>query len=116
MSERTFTVQRVIPRSPWDVYEFLADEGQQTQWRERHTGGWGTVAEASPYTQVVYSDRLIFDIEPEGQETLVRMTKTHSGSGALGGFALRMRSRRTHEDDLMSILMRIESALVYNDM
>lgn len=113
MSERAFTAQRVIARTPWDVFDFIADGSQQSMWRDRHNMAGQYVEESEPYTRILYSDRLEFTFEPSGEDTLVTLTRTREGKGAMGAVSLRMFSRRAGEEEMGALLARIESAMLY---
>lgn len=116
MSERTFEVTRVIARTPWDVFDFIADGSQQHVWRERFGAGTAHVVEAEPYTRIEYSDGLVFAVEPQGEDTLVTLSRTRRGKGVVGAATLRMFSRKSAEYDMGALLARIEAGLVYGNM
>lgn len=113
MSTRVFTVQRLIARTPWDVYEFLADESLQSQWRERGETH-GQLVEAEPYTSVEYSSRWVFTIEPQEENTLLTLTRTIEGSGTLNRFGLWFLDRSSRQQDMAAVLARVEAAVVFD--
>lgn len=113
MSTREFTAQRLIARTPWDVYEFLADETQQTQWRERHEKH-RAIESAEPFTRIEYEGRTVFTVEPQDEHTLLTVTKTVVPTGTLHKFASKMMRSSIHESELATALSRIEAALVYD--
>jgi hypothetical protein len=116
VSERVFTVQRAIARTPWDVFDFIADSSQQHLWREREGMASQHVVESQPYTRIEYSDRMVFELEPEGEGTLVTLTRSYEGSGFVGVATLRMFSRKSREYDMGALLARIEAAMVYDNI
>jgi len=112
MAERSFVSEHVTTANPWDVFEMLTDQEQQAQWRAKFEAH-APVYEATPYTRVVFEDRLIVELEPEGTGTLLRGTRVQIADGPLGGIGLRFASRRNAEADLHNQLVRIASTLEY---
>ena len=113
--ERVFSADVVIARTPWDVYELLADPEMQEQWRARGSVVHAEIETAEPFTRIVYGDGLEFDIEPEGTEaTRLTATRRRYSRGALGGIGLALVGRRSEEEDLHALLRRVEAVLVYD--
>lgn len=110
MHERRFSATLVIPRSPWDVYEFLADEDQQAQWRPRHAPGI-EILEAQPYTRIVYANNLEFRIEPQDDGTLVTLQRGYESTSGLG---LRLFGKRAQQAELLDTLKRVEASLLWD--
>jgi len=108
--ERRFSASLVIAKSPWDVYDFLADEEQQTQWRPRHAPPI-EVFEAQPYTRILYANNLEFRIEPEGEGTLLTLERGYVSKSGLG---LRLFGKKAQEEELRDTLKRIEASLLYD--
>lgn len=110
MPERRFSASLVIAKSPWDVYDFLADEGQQTQWRPRHAPGI-EIFEAQPYTRILYANNLEFRIEPAGDGTLVTLSRGYESKSGLG---LRLFGKRAQQAELLDTLKRVQASLLYD--
>jgi hypothetical protein len=112
---RSFTASLEIPASPWDVYELLADEEQQTQWRDRFAP-FVEITEARPYTLVVYGNGQRFTVEPGATEgsTLLTVEKSWESSGAMGAIGLRLFGKKAQHDELLALLRRVESVLLYD--
>lgn len=108
--ERRFTASLVIAKSPWDVYDFLADEDQQTQWRPRHAPEI-EIFDAQPYTRIVYANNLEFRIEPEGSGTLVTLERGYESASRIG---LRLFGKKAQESELRDTLKRIEASLLHD--
>jgi len=108
--ERRFSASLVIAKSPWNVYDFLADEEQQTQWRPRHAPPI-EVFEAQPYTRILYANNLEFRIEPEGEGTLLTLERGYVSKSGLG---LRLFGKKAQEEELRDTLKRIEASLLYD--
>jgi len=108
--ERRFSASLVIAKSPWDVYEFLADEEQQTQWRPRHAPVV-EIFEAQPYTRILYANNLEFRIEPEGDGTLVTLERGYESKSGLG---LRLFGKKAQQAELLDTLKRVEASLLYD--
>jgi carbon monoxide dehydrogenase subunit G len=111
--ERTFTADHVIARSPWDVYEFLADPEQGDQWWDRHAVQL-EITEEQPYTRIRFGATMEFELEPEGSGTRLTVRRTYSSRGTLGQIGLRFIGRGSTEQELRALLNRIEMALVYD--
>lgn len=112
MAERTFVAETVVRATPWDVFEMLADDQQQGQWREkfeRHA----PVVEEERYTRIVFEDRLEIELEPSGSGTLVRGIRTKTGDGVLGVVGLWFTSRRSAESEMEAQLKRIGATLEF---
>ncbi|MTD44560.1 hypothetical protein GKE82_09725 [Conexibacter sp. W3-3-2] len=112
---RSFTASLDIPVTPWDVYELLADADQQTQWRDRFAP-FQDVTRAEPYTLVAYGNGLVFGIEPgpEGSGTTLTVSKSWESSGAMGAIGLRLFGKKAQEEELLALLRRVESVLLYD--
>lgn len=113
MSAREFAAQRLIARTPWDVYEFLADESQQAAWRERHETR-RAIESAEPYTRIEYAGGSVFTVEPQDEHTLLTLTRRVEPKSTLAKLASKLMNRSTHEAELVTTLARIEAALVYD--
>jgi hypothetical protein len=108
--ERRFSASLVIAKSPWDVYDFLADEGQQAQWRPRHAPEIA-IAQADPYTRILYANNLEFRIEPDGSNTLLTLERGYESKSGLG---LRLFGKKAQESELLDTLKRVEASLLYD--
>lgn len=111
MAERRFSAALSIACSPWDVYDFLADEDQQSQWRDRFAAPV-EVVEASPYTRIALANNLTFEIEPDGDGgTLVTVERGYESASRIG---LRLFGRKAQEAELLALLKRVESTLLFD--
>ncbi|WP_372789357.1 hypothetical protein [Paraconexibacter sp.] len=111
MPERRFAASLAIARSPWDVYEFLADEGQQSQWRDRFAGHV-PIVETRPYTHIALANNLTFGIEPGPDGgTLLSVERGYESTSRIG---LRLFGRKAQQEELLDTLKRIEASLLYD--
>lgn len=110
MPERRFAASLSIARSPWDVYDFLADEEQQSQWRDRFAAHVDVV-DAQPYTRIAYANNLEFVIEPDGDGTLLSVRRGYESTSRIG---LRLFGKKAQESELLDLLKRIEASLLYD--
>ncbi len=111
MPERRFSAALMIARSPWDVYDFLADEQQQSQWRDRFAGQVAIV-DASPYTRVAFANNLVFEIEPgDDGGTLLTVERAYVSTSRIG---LRLFGKKAQQEELLEVLKRIEASLLYD--
>lgn len=114
--QRVFSAERVIARSPWDVFELLADESQQYRWRDKWAAKHHPVVEADKYTRIVFENGDIYEIEPEGSDTRLSVRRTFFGEGFMGALNIRMRSKKNYQEELQSELKRIDACLVFGEL